>query len=77
MMSDAVDIMMEMQGSQLASIDSIALKKQTPAEETQVVKENEEIEGAEILLAAQAMVFHELAGMAEDIAEMQTAKLSH
>lgn len=74
MMSDAVDIMMEMQGSQLASIDSIALKKQTPAEETQVVKENEEIEGAEILLAAQAMV-DELAGMAEDIAEMQTAKL--
>ena len=69
-----VDIMMEMQGSQLASIDSIALTKQTPAEETQVVKENEEIEGAEILLAAQAMV-DELAGMAEDIAEMQTAKL--
>ena len=43
-------------------------------EDKSTIKENEQIEGAEVLLAAQSMV-DELAGMAEDIAEMQTAKL--
>ena len=39
-----------------------------------LLKKTKKPKGAEILLAAQAMV-DELAGMAEDIAEMQTAKL--
>ena len=43
-------------------------------ENKSTIKENEQIEGAEVLLAAQAMV-DEIAGMAEDVAEMQTAKL--
>ena len=52
----------------------IAAAQKLLDEDKSTIKENEQIEGAEVLLAAQSMV-DELAGMAEDIAEMQTAKL--